>query len=205
MGIEELKKDWDDLSESTEQNILSNKQIKSAFKSKYRSRIYKTFILELLVLMVYAYFIALTIFRFNTLEKNYLEILGIILILILVLLFIIRTIKLIKINKYGYLNYSHAEVLEKLALQKISLQKFYLFNIISGFFLIMALIILNVKIYNEYDIIQNQYFWFVTIPISFIFIVLINKWIKKYYKKAINEAEELIQELNNKNKGNEEV
>lgn len=197
MDIEDLKKDWDTLSEYTGSDKLSSQKIKSALKYKYRLRIYRMSIIELLMLMVFTYYIVLIIFRFDVLEKNYLEVLGIVSIIILALLFIARVVQLVKMYRYGYLNYSYSEVLKKLTLQKIKIQKFYLFNIISGFFLIMALIILNVKIYNEYDIIQNQYFWFITIPVSFLFMVFVNKWIKQYYKKSISEAEELIQELNN--------
>lgn len=197
MGIDELKKDWDSLSNAAEQKALSSERIETILKSKYRWRIYKTLTIELFILMVYVYFIVLTIFRFDVLEKNYLEFLAIISIVILVLLFIIRSAKIIHFYRNGYLNYSHSKILKKLALQKINIQKFYLSNIILGFFLVMTLIILNIKIYNEYDLIQNQYFWFVTIPISFIFIIAVNKWIRKYYKKAIGEAEELMQELSN--------
>ncbi len=195
MGIEELKKDWEALDQDTKQHTLSGKQIKTVIKSRYRFWIYKTFMIESCFLLVYLYFIALTVFRFEVLEKSYLEVLAVISIVLLVLSFIGRIVRLGNILSYSYLNYSYSGLLEKLAHHSIRIQKFYLLNIILGFFLLIALIILNIKIYNEYDLIQSQSFWIILIPVSLFFTVVVNQWIRKYYKKAIDEAEELLSEL----------
>lgn len=196
MSLEELKEDWDSLAENVKiEETFSSEQINASLKSKYRSRINRTLLLESLMMSVYIYFMVLIVYRFDVLEKSYLQILGIVSVIVLVLLFVIRMIKLVGIYRWGYLMDSYAEQVQKLAIQKIRIQKFYLLNIIFGFFLLMSLVILNVKIYNEYDVTQNKYFWLISIASSLLFIVIINQWIRNYYTKAIDEAEVLLKEL----------
>lgn len=195
MSLEELKNDWESLEKSTLQNEISNERINLMLKPKYRSFINRILIFETIILLTYLYFIALTIFRFDELKIFYLEILGIFSIGILAILFIIRLMKLITTFRNRFLNYSHLTVLKKLAKREIRIQRFYLTNIVLGFILIIILIILNIKIYNEFDLIQSNYFWLTIIPSSLIFIVFINKWIRKYYSRVIKEAEDLLQEL----------
>ncbi len=198
MSLEELRDDWNALEEkSTMNDAFTNDSINASLKSKYRSGMNRRLLLELMIMSVYIYFIGLIVFRFETLEKNYLEVLGIISVLFLGGLFVIRCIKLIGFYRSGYMDVSHTEVLQKLACQKISIQKYYLLHIIVGFFLMMFLVILNVKIYNEYDVTQSQYFWLITILGSLIFMIGVNKWIRNYYIKSIQEAEEILHELKN--------
>lgn len=195
MSLEELKNDWEAIGKSADQNKLSNEQIKAILKSKYRSFTARILIFEFLILLIYVYFIGLTIFKFNALGVVYLELIAIICIAMLAVLFIIRFVKLVNTFRNRFLTYSYASAIKNLARQKIRIQRFYLINIVLGFLLIVLLIILNIKFYNEYDLIQSSYFWITIIPCSLLFIVLVNKWMRKYYVKVIREAEDLLQEL----------
>ncbi len=195
MSLEDLKKDWNSVGDSTNLSNISNDQINTILKSKYRSFINRFLIFEILILLVYLYFIVLTLYRFDELGINYLEVLAIVSIAILSLLLIMRSRRLINTYRHKFLNSSHTVVFKKLAELKIRSQRFYLINIISGFILIVILIILNIKIYNEYDLVQSNYFWLVITPGSLAFIVLVNNWIKNSYTKVVAEAEELIEEL----------
>lgn len=195
MSLEKLRKDWDAIGEVGLPNQLSNEEIRAILTSKYRVFATKSLILELFILLVYVYFIGLTIFRFDELKIPYLEILAITSTTMLVSLFIMRSLKIISIFRNRYLNKPHAVVLKKLALQKIRIQRFHLANIVMGFMLVVSLIILNIKIYNEYDLVQHRSFWLIIIPSSFIFIVFVNRWIKKHYLGAIREAEALLNDL----------
>jgi len=196
MSLESLKNDWDSLKESSTENKISNKQIETILRLKYRSFVARILIFEVVVLLTMFYFLALTIFRFDELEIFYLEVLGSISIAILALLIIIRFIKLYGAYRNRFLNQSHVVAVKKLAKRTIEIQKFYLLNIILGFLLVVILFVLNIKIYNEYDLIQSKSFWSIITPGSLIFIVLINRWIRKYYKKVVRETEDLLQELN---------
>jgi len=195
MSLEELRKNWEAIEDSTNQNVIPNEQIEAMLKSKYHSFIRKVLIFDLLLLFICLYFMGLIIFRFEALEIIYLEILAIISIAMLAGLFVIRVIKLINVYRNRFLNNAPSIALKKLSKQKIRLQKFYLLNIVLGFLLMIILTVLTIKIYNEYDLIQSRLFWLVSIPSSLLFMVLINQWIRKNYVSVLREAADLLQEL----------
>lgn len=195
MSLEELRNDWDSIDKSIEDNKISNEQIKRILRVKYRSFIFRILIFETIILLGYVYFIAFITFMFDELEILYLEILGIISIVILMLLVVIRLGKLNRTYRNRFLSHSHITTLKKLAKQNIKNQKFFLLNIILGFLLVVILVVLNIKIYHEYDLIQSKYFWLIITPSSFIVILLVNFWNRKYYRKVIRKAENLLKEL----------
>ena len=195
MDLEELRNDWNALGNSTKDHNISAEQINAIIKSKHRSIINKILIFEILIPLVYLYFVTLTIFRFDALETLYLKTLGIVAIVLLGLLVSLRLIKINTTYHNRFLNYTQLHAIKKLVKQNIEDRRFYLINIVVGFFLTIVLIILNIKIYNEFDLIQSKYFWFIIIPGSLLFILLINNWIRKYYSKIISSTEALLQEI----------
>ena len=195
MSLEELKKNWDALASTNNINTISSEQVQAAFKSKYRSFSNRMLLFDAIILLIYLYFMAFTIAMFDRLEIGYLEVLGIVSIVLLFTLSVLRVLQLYRTFSNRSMDYSHSIVLEKLAKQSIKKQQYYLSNIVLGFVLVVILIVLNVKVYNEYDLIQSSYFWLSIIPGSLMFIVLLNTWMRNYYWKIIKESEELIQEL----------
>ncbi len=195
MGIEDLKSDWNSLGNTTNQKKITNDQIRSILKSKYRVFLIKVFVFEILILFAYLYFTALIIFTFHQLKIHYLEVLSIMAIAIMLVLFITRLKNLIDSYRIRFSNHSYVTAVKKLAKQKIYAQKYYLFNVISSFLLLVILSILTVKIYNEYDLIQNRYFWVIITSCSLLLALFINKWIRNSYAKVVREAEDLLQEI----------
>ena len=193
MSLEELQQSWRTLEEQP--SSISDKQIDQAIKSKYRSFIMKLFLFEIIMIVFYVNTILLTLFRFDNLDTSHLRFLGSMSIGLLAVLLLVRVIKLFKSVKVGYYKYSHVDAIKVLAEEKTVRQKFYLAHIILGFILCIILPIIYLKIYNEYDSLESPYFWWILIPISLLFLVGINHWIKKNFSKALQESQELLTEL----------
>ena len=91
-----------------------------------------------------------------------------------------------------------ANTIEKFAIQKIRFQKIQKINMGLAFFLLVAILVLAVKIYNEYDVTQGIYFWLVAVGLSLLFVFIFRK-ISKKYQVAIEEAEVILSEMKNMN------
>jgi len=196
MSLEELKDIWCDLEDPRRADVQLDHQIDKALRSRYQKSIRKFFLFDLLLLGFYVYTIFLTVFRFDELDIHYLKIMGMASITILVILSCIRVLKIINSFKIGYSNYTHVKAIQSLANEMANRQRLYLVHIILGFLLAIALAVIYVKIYNEYDAVQTKLFWMLLIPISLLFIIFLNNWIRKHYTHALSQSEELLQELN---------
>jgi len=194
MNLEKLKDDWNSLNESSE-GIFTNENISTILSSKFRIFAIKLFFSKLIVLVIFTYFIALFVFRFETLEVKYLKGLAIVSIAIMTLLSSIILLSLSRSIFSKKVNHTPSKFIRKLARRSIQLQKFYLVYIISGFLLLVSTLILCIKIYNEFDLIQSRTFWFLIIPSSLFFMILCNRWISNSYSSVIKESKELLNEL----------
>lgn len=195
MSLDALQKDWNDIEESSTSNKISNEQIRTILHSKYRSWMIKTFLFEAVILFLYLYFIALIIFQFNNLNESHLKALAVVSIISLLSLLSLKTLKLVGIYRDRHLNYSHTAVFQKLAQRKIREQQFQIIHILLGALLMVILLILSIKMYNEYDLVQDKNFWFIIIPGSIFCMTLMNRWIRKHHSKAIEAANDLLKEL----------
>jgi len=195
MSLEELEQEWEGLEGMIDQDFLSDHQIDQSLQKKRRNWLGQSLLYETLLLLSYCYFGGLILFRFDVLEKGYLEGIGFFSVAALGLLLIFRLFKLNQLIRLGMVDQTHADYLRMIHQYQIQINRFFLWNTILGFFLVMSILILMVKIYNEYDITQNPYFWLLTIPVSFLFIFLVNRWIRNHYTSAVEEARAILNEL----------
>ena len=169
MSLEDLRNVWDTIDGAENRKELSVHQINDILKNKYRSFFRQLLIFETPLLLAQLYCIALVMVGYDQLQRAYLEGLAVVTVMVLLFLIFMRIKKVWNTYSSGFVNNSHSEAFKKLASQKIQSHRFYFLNIIFGFFLVLILIILAIKIYNEYDLIQSIYFWLIIIPSSLFF------------------------------------
>jgi len=196
MNLEKLKESWRSLDDSIVENKISSKEITRILKTRYHSFLLRIVILELLIFISCLYFVVLISFKFEMFSEIYLRIIASVTLLSLCYVIYSRIIKVRKVYPRSKYDISYNEALKNFSKLKISIIKYYKVNIILGFFLIVMLCILCIKMYNEFDLILSRYFWFSIIPGSFFFMTLFNYWIRNYYLKTINEAKKILHELN---------
>ena len=198
MDLEDLKTIWNSKEEfNNNETLLDAERVNKAISSKYHSKLKKILLPEIIITGVYFYFAALIKFKFSELETTTLEIWGKLAIVLLILLPVLRLSKLWNLYQLTNPNISYSNAIKKFAIEKIKFQKLQRLNINLAFFLILSVMVLSVKIYNEYDVTQSKYFWISFVFMTVLFVVIFNRLLTKKYNPSIEEAENLLQELEN--------
>ncbi|EOZ99217.1 hypothetical protein A33Q_0595 [Indibacter alkaliphilus LW1] len=198
MELEEMKNTWQEMSKRLEkQEILTNRLIENITKEKYKSKFSKLMTYELigaLICFSSAVFIAI---NFEKLETWYLMSFGLITIISLLVLPLLTLSKLNSLKKLNIAISSHAEVLIEFHKAKKAIldnQKVTLYLSI-----LLAAIILPVtsKIFKDNDLFHAEHItnlW-LYIPVLFVFLFFLSRWVFKGYKSATNSAEQVLNEI----------
>ncbi|MEP7255001.1 MAG: hypothetical protein ABI666_04450 [Ferruginibacter sp.] len=197
MELDDLKKDWEAVNDQTaKQNNLTPEIIDQMTKKKYYTAINKIKYPEwagAIICWLAAAFIG---FHFNRLDTIFFQIAGIAAILIFLLLPAISIISLNRFNLINDPNKPYAETLRLFAVQKLKFQKFQRANVLFSYLLAAITVIVLPKLFYVKDITHsNNYFWVLAFPLGYIFILFFSKWVMKFYNRKLNQAEELLKEL----------
>lgn len=195
MELDELKNTWEDINnQAVKQQNLSSKMIDQMTQTKYKARLSKIANSEIIG-TIFSFIAAINIgLNFNKLNTPFLQGLGIICSLILLIQPIISLIILWQFNMIGDVGKPYTETLKKFAIQKLRFSKFQKLSLVSSSVLWGFLIILIPKFLGK-DINDNKYFWAFAIFFGYVFLYFFSKWVLKSYSKALQQAEELLKEL----------
>ncbi len=199
MELEEMQAVWSELSDQLEtQKKLTNKMIIMMTKEKYRSKINKIAIPEILGTVICYGTIVLILANFSRLDNWYNMLSGLISMVILLILPVlslrsIHRMKRIDIAKNSYqqtlLSYTKA----KKRFQTVAKWGYYL-----SFVLMFAILPVSAKVLNNKDLIaDSKSVWpfVVAIPLAIAFVIFFAKWVMRSYNSNINAAENLIKEI----------
>ena len=195
MELDDLKTTWQNESNSALQNNLTTLIIDKMTQEKYQSKIKKiTFpeIIGSIICVIAAGFIAL---NFNKLDTIVLQAVGVASIIILLVISVLSVLSLQRLNLKKDLNKPYAEILKIYATQKLSFYKLQKINIILCYLLMITIIILLPKLFGGKDITEYKYFWLYAFSTGYIFLLLLSKFVSKFYKKTLQHTEELLKEL----------
>ena len=196
MELDDLKNTWNNANnQAAQQHNLSPKIINQMTEKKYYSKIKKIAYPEFIgisVCFIAAVFIGL---NFYILDTSFLQGVGIVSILLLLIISIISLLSLRKFNINENVNKPYAETLKIFATKKLNFYKLQKINITLSYLLLVTIIILLSKLYKDVDLTNSKYFWIFSFSFGYIFLLFYSKWVLKYYKKSLNQAEELLQEL----------
>ncbi len=195
MELDDLKSTWQKEGNTSTQNNLTTLIIDKMTQEKYHSKIKKITLPEIIgssICVIAAGFIAL---NFNKLETITLQAVGIASIIILLIISTLGVLSLQQLNIKKDLNKPYVETLKIFATQKQAFYKLQKINFILCYLLMVTIIILLPKLFGNKDITEYKYFWLYAFSTGYIFLLLLSKFVAKFYKKTLQQSEELLKEL----------
>lgn len=196
MELDDLKNTWNRTSMQVQkQQSINPTMMEKMSSQKYRSKMKKIMIPEIagsVVCLAAAVFIG---FNFGNLDTIVLQSAGVLSILLLLLLLIISALSTWQLNKPHNLNRPYAETLKAFAIQKIRFVKLQKLNVTLSYLLLVGIIVLLSKLFIGKDLTDEKFFWIFSFTIGYIFLLFYSKWVEKYYRKTLHQAEELLREL----------
>lgn len=196
MELEDLKNAWEAINQqANKQQKLNPKMIEQMIKISYNSRIKKIAYPEMFGIMICVAGAAFILFSYNRLDTIFLKTTGIVSILLLFTLSAISLVSLRQLRLTGDVSKPYADTLKKFALKKIRFFKLQRLNFTLSYILLVTIIILFTKFFNEKDITANKYFWTFSFSFGYLFVLFYSKWVNRYYKNTMRQTEELLKEL----------
>ena len=195
MELDDLKSTWQNEGNTATQNNLTTSIINKMTQEKYQSKIKKITFPEIIgssICVIAAGFIAV---NFNKLDTIILQAVGVASIIILLIISTLGILSLQQLNMKKESNKSYAETLKIFATQKLAFYKLQKINIILCYLLLVTIIVLLPKLFGDKNITEYKYFWLYAFSIGYIFLLLISKFVSKFYKKTLQQTEELLKDL----------
>ncbi len=192
MELDDLKKDWESV---TTQHNLTTKAIDQMIQKKYASKIKKIKYPELvggIICLLGFIFIG---FNFNKLDTIFLQAIGVLTMLLLLIQPSISFLSLKGFNTSDDLSKPYVEIIKQFAVQKLRFQKYQQANAFLCYLLLVTVIILLPKLFYGKDITYNKSFWIFAFSFGYIFLLFFSKWVKKFYSNSLNQAEQLLKEV----------
>ena len=196
MELDDLKSTWQNESSAATQNNLTNSIIDKMTQEKYYSKIKKITLPEIIgstICVIAAVFI---VYNFHKLDTIIFQAIGAASIIILLIISVLGVLGLKTLNINKDFNKPYAETLKIFATQKLAFYKLQKINIILCYLLMVTIIVLLPKLFGNKDITEYKYFWLSTFSTGYIFLFFLSKFVSKFYKKTLQQSEELLKELN---------
>lgn len=195
MELDSLKAAWQNNSDSVQQQLQTSKIIQQMTQEKYKSTINKIAYPEMLGIVVCFSAIIYIMANFYQLNNFTLQAVGVIAILILITISVLSVVSLQYLKAEKDISKPYAAALKTFAEQQLRFYKLQNINVVLSFLLLVTVIILTAKFFNGKDITTNKYFWIYSFGAGYLFLLFFSRFVRKYYKKSISQAEEILTEL----------
>lgn len=196
MELDDLKNTWNETKiHDQKQQFLNPKMLEKMSDQKYRLKMKKIIIPEIAGSIICVAAAAFIGFQFNNLDTVLLQGAGVLSILLLLLLPTLSTLSTRQLNTAHNVNRPYAETLKAFANQKVRFVKLQKLNVTLSYLLLISIIVLMSKLIGGKDLSDNKYFYLFSFTIGYVFLLLYSKWVKNYYRKALQQAKELLKEL----------
>ena len=192
MELDNLKSDWESI---INPNLLTAKAIDQMIQKKYASKIKKIKYPELIGGVICLLGIVIAGFNFNKLDTFFLQAIGGLTMLLLMVLPAISFLSLQQFNTTEDLSKPYLEIIKQFAIKKLRFQKYQHVNAFLCYLLLVAVIILLPKLFSGKDISYSKSFWIFAFSFGYLFLLFFSKWVKKFYNSSLNEAEQLLKEV----------
>ena len=196
MQLDDLKNTWDNPNNPAEQKQhLTTKMIEQMTQKKYNSKIKKIAypeIIGVIICLISVLFIGINFYKLDT---TFLQGAGIVSVLLLVTLSILSLLSLRQLTIPEDVNRPYAATLKIFATQKLQFFKLQKINAVLSYLLLVSILILMSKYFDDRDITGIKYFWIYSFSFGYLFLLFYSKWVAKYYKKTVKQSEELLQDL----------
>ena len=196
MELDDLKNTWNKTNMQVQkQETITPEMVEKMQGQKYRSKMKNIHFPEILGSIVCLAAAAFIVLKFDILDTVLLQGAGVLSILLLLLLPVISAISTWQLNKAPNVNSPYAQTLKAFANQKVRFVKLQKLNVTLSYLLLICIIVLMSKLMGGTDLSDNKYFWIFSFTIGYIFLLFYSKWVEKYYRKTLQQAEELLREL----------
>ncbi len=196
MELDDLKIFWTNASnQPVTQKILTPENIDLMIKRKYYSKIRKIAYPEIAGTAICLTAVTYIGINFNKLDSSFLQGTGILTILLLIILSALSIASLQTLKLRENANRPYAEMLKIFIQKKSAFYKLQKINILLSYLLLVTTIILLSKLYTGTDISGNKYFWIFSFSLGYIFLLFFSTYVSKFYKKTLQQTEELLKEL----------
>ncbi len=197
MELEDLKQNWNSMNtESAVSDKLTGEIIDQMTQRKINSKINKIRTPEItggLVCILGLVFIG---YNFDKLDSTFLQSIALITILLLMALPLLSFLSLKQFDlNDDPKDKPYIETIKQFAVQKLRFQKYQQINIFLCYLLLVGVVILLPKFFSGKDLSQSKTFWMFAFSFGYILLMLFSRWVKKYYAKSLNQAEELLREV----------
>ena len=198
MELDDLRSDWESLNKSSfNKNKLTPEKIQHMTQLKYKAIVNKINYPEWIGSLVCLLAVAFIVFQFHKLDTIFMQVLGVITVLLLIVMPALSIISLRKINFERDLGQPHATVLREFLSQKVQFHKLRRINMLCSHLLLVTTFMIFPVLFGGADIFHQKYSPVIIIPLAYIYLVFITKWVKKYYNKTLLQAESALKELEN--------
>jgi hypothetical protein len=200
MELEEMKTLWSEMSEEVEkQKCLTDKLIIDMTQERYKNRFDKILLFESIGTVVCFIIAVFLVANLGKLDNWYLLTFGIFTIFFLILLPILTLRSIYRIKGLNIAKNSYKETIVGFAKAKKELLFTQRLGIYLSFVLSIVIMPVASKILNGIDfftIEHSAWFW-LFLPILFIFLFFFSRWGYRCYKSITNSAENVLKELEN--------
>jgi hypothetical protein len=196
MELDDLKDTWDEMgNQAKEKQNLNLKIFDKMSNKRIHSKLYKIILPEISGSVICIGCIIFVAFNFDKLENTTYQIIGVIAILLLGLLVAISLLSIQNLFKTEDVNKSYVDTLKKFAVQKIKFCKLQKLNLWLSYLLLVVIILLFPKFFAKSGTTDSKYFFLFALSFAFCFFLIFSEWVKKSYKKTIQQTEDLLKEL----------
>jgi small-conductance mechanosensitive channel len=196
MELDDLKNTWDAASNQPgKENYLTPKMIDQMTQDRYGASLKKIAYPEMagiLICLTGAVYTGQNFYKLNTV---WMQAAGVIAILLLLTLPVISIISTRQLTMAKDVNKTYAETLKEFANKKLKFHKLQRLNVTLSYLLLVMTIILFSRFFSGKDITGSKYFWIFSFSAGYLFLLFYSRWVLKYYRKSLGEAEELLKEL----------
>jgi len=196
MELEEMKHQWDEMSEEIKkQKILTNKLIVDMIQEKFTNRLRRISVPETIGTFICFGMALYVVLNFSKLDTWYLQLSGIFAVVFCVVLPILSLKSIYGMRKIIISTSNYKETIENFVKRKKQFVLVQKWSFYLSFVLVVVSLPVASKLMKGKDLFLESTVWLWYLPIGFLFLYFFSKWIFKHYKKTTKSAEELLKEL----------
>ncbi len=196
MELDNFKNTWDEMgNQGKGKQNLNLKIFKLMSNKNIHAKLYKIVFPEILGSVVCIGGIGFIAFNFGKLGNTTYQIIGITGILLLALLIAISLLSIQNLYKTEDVNKSYVDTLKNFAVQKIKFCKLQKLNLWLSYMLLVNVVLLIPKFFVKSGVTDSKYFFVFAFSFSFSFFLIFSEWVKRSYKRTIQQTEDLLKEL----------
>lgn len=195
MELEDLQAYWDKLGTTPSAKKWPPKDVRRMIKSRMRTTLLKALLPELFIASVGWYFVLLTLTQFSLLDSLVLRLLGISFVVTWGFISGYRIFLLLKLYKLRNLTAPPQQTYQEVLQNRLKFEQVQLITPAVWAMQVIAIGVLLVKIYNEYDVTTTSTFWLIVVVLAWILFGWYRLKVKPYYSDKIAQVEQLLKDI----------